>query len=133
MLPKIPYTPQPPISPCIPSPCGANADCRAVGDRPLCSCQSNMLGAPPNCRPECVINQDCPSHLACINTRCTNPCAGSCGYNAECTVYNHQPSCVCANGFEGDPFSGCTAVQGKFKYKSSVSSFHSFLGCSFFF
>jgi hypothetical protein len=109
-----PKTEEPPrpLSPCVPSPCGANAECRQVDDRPVCSCLAGMLGAPPNCRPECVINQDCPSHLACLNNKCKDPCAGSCGYNAQCTVFNHQPSCNCLSGFEGDPFSGCTAIQG---------------------
>lgn len=67
-----------------------------------------MIGAPPYCRPECSIDQDCPSHLACgQNNKCLDPCEGSCGLNAKCIVHNHYPECQCYEGFEGDPFSGC--------------------------
>lgn len=72
-----------------------------------------MLGAPPACRPECLIHQDCPTNLACVRNKCTDPCAGSCGFNAQCAVRNHQPVCSCLQGFEGDPFSGCNPVQGR--------------------
>lgn len=104
---------KPPTTPCIPSPCGPNAECRSVDERAVCSCLPGMLGAPPYCRPECVIDQDCPLQLACVGNKCRNPCTGSCGINAQCTVQNHRPLCVCNNGFEGDPFSGCTPVEGK--------------------
>lgn len=66
-----------------------------------------MIGAPPNCRPECYIDQDCPSYLACQNYKCTDPCSGSCGLYAQCTVQNHQIECQCEEGYEGDPYSGC--------------------------
>nr|CAD7425818.1 unnamed protein product [Timema monikensis] len=104
--------PKPPIpqNPCVPSPCGANSECRVVESRPVCSCLSGMLGAPPNCRPECLIHQDCPTHLACVRNKCRDPCVGSCGFNAQCTVHNHQPVCACNQGYEGDPFSGCNPV-----------------------
>lgn len=72
-----------------------------------------MLGAPPNCRPECAIHQDCPLHLACINNQCKDPCVGTCGFNAECVTQNHQPRCSCLPGFDGDPFSTCNPIQGK--------------------
>lgn len=123
-------TPSPPITPCIPSPCGPNAECRPVDSRAVCSCVPGMFGAPPNCRPECVINQDCPSHLACVNNKCRDPCAGSCGINAQCTVQNHRPLCSCIPGFEGDPFSGCSPVQGKCKrYDFVFASFQNIECC----
>lgn len=115
--------PAPPTNPCVPSPCGANSDCRVVDGRPVCSCLTGMLGAPPNCRPECLIHQDCPTHLACVRNKCRDPCTGSCGFNARCTVHNHQPVCTCNPGFEGDPFSGCNPVQGK---TTSICSLHEF-------
>lgn len=109
-----------PVTPCIPSPCGLNADCRVMDTRPVCSCLPGMLGAPPNCRPECIINQDCPPHLACINKKCQNPCFGSCGINADCTVLNHKPMCICASGFEGDPFTGCQQIGKCFSYMYKI-------------
>lgn len=120
-----------PTSPCVPSPCGANAECRVIDNRPVCSCLQGMLGAPPNCRPECVINQDCPPHLACTNNKCKSPCLGSCGYNAECTVHNHSPKCVCLRGFEGDPFAGCNPVKGKCRI-GFMECFHTSHGAYYF-
>lgn len=104
---------QPPQSenPCIPSPCGPNSICREVGSTPACSCQSNYVGRPPNCRPECSINAECPGNLACLNERCKDPCPGSCGVHATCVTRNHRPQCTCEIGYTGDPFSGCSIVQ----------------------
>uniref|UniRef100_A0A182VD83 EGF-like domain-containing protein n=1 Tax=Anopheles merus TaxID=30066 RepID=A0A182VD83_ANOME len=70
-----------------------------------------MLGTPPNCRPECETDQDCPSNRACFNQKCRDPCVGSCGYNAQCSTRNHRPECYCVDGFEGDPYSGCNPVE----------------------
>lgn len=39
--------------------------------------------------------------------KCQDPCAGSCGANAECQVASHVPLCSCGQGFTGDPFRGC--------------------------
>lgn len=103
-----------PVNPCIPSPCGPNSECRVIDSRAVCSCVVGMLGTPPNCRPECVIHQDCPSHMACVNNKCRDPCIGSCGVNALCTTQNHHPLCSCMNGFEGDPFSECSPIRGMF-------------------
>lgn len=96
-----------PINPCIPSPCGPNSQCRTQNNLPVCSCLSSYIGRPPNCRPECMLNSDCRSNLACINLKCQNPCIGSCGLNAECSVSNHIPLCTCNSGLSGDPFIRC--------------------------
>jgi len=101
-------SPRPVENPCIPSPCGPNAQCRVVGSSPACSCLPNYLGRPPNCRPECVTSQECPSNLACRNERCVDPCPGSCGAQALCTVVNHNPVCTCPQGYVGDAFVACT-------------------------
>lgn len=98
------------VNPCQPSPCGPNSICQVRDGRPVCSCVANYIGTPPNCRPECTINQECPSNKACINEKCTNPCKGICGRNAKCNVVNHNPFCSCLPGFEGDAFLGCTKV-----------------------
>lgn len=100
--------PSRPINPCEPSPCGPNSECRVVGDQASCACRANYIGSPPSCRPECVINNDCPTSQACITEKCQDPCSGSCGFNAECRVQNHIPICTCISGYEGDPFTQCS-------------------------
>lgn len=110
-----------PIDPCYPSPCGPNAECRVLDGHPICSCESGMLGAPPTCRPECLIHEDCPSLLACVSKKCKDPCIGSCGFNAACYVQNHQPMCSCMTGFEGDPYSGCNPIQGRLNIFVAIS------------
>lgn len=95
------------VDPCLPSPCGPNSQCRAVGDSPSCSCLLTYIGAPPNCRPECVINADCPSTQACINEKCRDPCPGACGFAALCSVIRHAANCQCPPGYTGNPFSYC--------------------------
>lgn len=96
-----------PLNPCLPTPCGPNSLCQARGDTPSCQCIQGYIGAPPNCRPECVVNSDCPTKLACINTKCQDPCPGSCGSNAECHVIGHTVSCTCPASFTGNPFVQC--------------------------
>ena len=93
--------------PCNPSPCGPYSQCRDYNGSPSCSCLSSYIGAPPNCKPECVINSECPSNQACINEKCRDPCPGSCGADANCFVMNHTPVCTCPEGFTGDPFTYC--------------------------
>lgn len=100
-------------SPCLPSPCGPNSQCQIVNNSPSCSCLPEYLGLPPNCRPECISNSECPIHQACTNRRCTDPCIGSCGSNTECRVVSHTPMCVCRAGFTGDPFTQCIIEQRK--------------------
>lgn len=102
-----------PENPCIPSPCGPFSQCRISNNHPVCSCVQNYIGRPPNCKPECMLNSECPSNLACVNERCKDPCPGSCGFNAFCNVVNHSPVCHCMTGYTGDPFSGCSMQQSK--------------------
>lgn len=106
-LPKPVELPREPINPCVPSPCGPNAVCNPLGDRYTCQCVKDYIGQPPNCRPECVINPDCPSTKGCINNKCRDPCPGSCGENAECRVISHTVSCSCSPGYTGNPFVQC--------------------------
>lgn len=99
---------KPEPSPCTNFECGTNAICRERDGIAVCQCTSNYVGNPYlACRPECVINPDCPSNLMCVRNKCTNPCAGVCGQNAECSVVNHQPMCTCLPGYSGDPFVSC--------------------------
>lgn len=87
-----------------------------MNEQAICSCLIGYMGAPPSCRPECLVDSDCTSLMACSNQKCINPCQGSCGLNAECRVHNHIPICYCRSGFTGDPFSQCTLIQSKFFY-----------------
>lgn len=104
-------TPQEIRTPCTPSPCGANAQCREQNGAGACSCLPEYIGNPyEGCRPECVLNSDCPSNRACIRNKCQDPCPGTCGQNADCQVVNHLPSCTCISGFTGDPFRYCNPI-----------------------
>jgi len=109
------------LNPCVPSPCGLYSECRDIGGVPSCSCLSQYFGSPPNCRPECVINNDCRSNLACIREKCQDPCPGSCGIDAYCNVINHTPNCVCREGFIGDPFTSCyiKPIQNSKRFKKN--------------
>lgn len=99
--------------PCSPSPCGPNSQCRNVNNQAVCSCLPTYLGAPPNCRPECLVSSECPSNRACINQKCVDPCPNSCGQNALCRVINHSPICNCRPRYTGDPFTRCFFIEGK--------------------
>lgn len=106
-------TAPPELFPCNPSPCGPNSQCREVNKQAVCSCLVGYMGAPPNCRPECVTSFECPSHEACINQKCVDPCPGTCGTGAKCQVINHNPICSCPLKYSGDPFVYCSPIPGK--------------------
>lgn len=103
-------TPKVPGNPCEPTPCGSNSICEIKKGHPVCSCAPNYIGSPPYCRPECIMNQECPHNKACIQEKCQNPCTKSCGLNAKCDVVNHTPFCTCEPGYEGDAFISCTRI-----------------------
>lgn len=107
-------------NPCTPSPCGPNAQCQVINDTPSCSCLSEFIGTPPNCRPECVSNNECNNNFACINQKCKDPCPGLCGTNSECRTVSHIPMCTCTIGYTGDPFTQCiNIVQPRKNYEYS--------------
>lgn len=118
---QIPVTPIARQDPCNPSPCGTNTQCLELNGSAKCSCIPPYIGDPYSngCRPECVLNADCPKYLSCSNQHCRDPCPGLCGSNAECSVTNHIPVCSCSEGFIGDPFNGCRRkpIIGKIKKK----------------
>lgn len=60
--------------------------------------------------PECVINDDCPGNLACINRKCSDPCINACGINAICTGVRHSAVCSCPVGYTGYPFVRCEQI-----------------------
>ena len=111
----LPPRPEPvAVDPCQPNPCGVNAIARRVGDYCECSCPFGLQGDPySECRPECTIDSDCPTTLACISQKCRDPCVyeNNCGVNAICEVRIHRATCFCPPGYEGNPFQICTPIR----------------------
>lgn len=100
-----------PARPCDPSPCGHNALCNQQNGAVSCVCPTNYIGDPyTSCRPECVLNTDCPRDKSCVRNLCIDPCAGTCGINAECRVSNHVPVCSCKEAHTGDPYGSCRPI-----------------------
>ena len=96
--------------PCQPDPCGPGALASASSTGGCsCSCPLGLRGDPraQGCRPECLINADCPRDQACSSNTCTDPCPGTCGAHATCSVINHIPTCVCDKGHVGNAFEEC--------------------------
>lgn len=116
-----------PTNPCVPSPCGLYSNCRVQNGHAVCSCVPNYIGAPPNCRPECMSSSDCSQDKSCINEKCKDPCPGTCGINAQCRVVNHNPICSCMSGFTGDPFIRCIYEESKNILRNFITSFHQFI------
>lgn len=120
---KRPEPPPEQRNPCLPSPCGPNSQCTVQDQTYSCSCLANYIGTPPNCRPECISNNECSLNLACIAQRCSDPCPGSCGLNAECHVAVHIPNCVCLQNYVGDPFRSCTLKQSKYSTNTRIKRY----------
>jgi hypothetical protein len=75
--------------PCEAVDCGPYGACVSTGGQAECACDTgyHALG------------------LSCVEDEPVDPCAGvACGSNASCK----NGVCVCDDGFEGDPASGCT-------------------------
>lgn len=99
------------VDPCTPSPCGSNAICAENNGAGSCTCVEGYFGDPySGCRPECVLNSDCPWDKSCQNMKCRDPCVGACGINAECSVTHHRPLCSCLHGHTGNPAVSCHVV-----------------------
>lgn len=118
--------------PCSPSPCGSNAVCKERNGAGACSCLPTYTGDPyTGCRPECVLSSDCPRNRACVNNRCTDPCLGTCGVNAQCQVVNHVPTCSCPARFTGNALAACQPIP---PCKSSILMLYvQYLSLLFFF
>ena len=71
-------------------------------------------------QPQCTMDADCASKLACFSGTCRNPCIETkpCAVNAACTVVDTLPlrtmSCSCLPGFVGDADVECKP--GLFSY-----------------
>lgn len=96
--------------------CGLGALCLVTNHIPQCSCPPGSTGNPLlSCKaailepqPDCTVDAECSSKLACFSGVCKNPChvTKPCGKNAECLVVDSLPlrtmSCICLPGFIGD-------------------------------
>ena len=102
--------------PCVPSPCGPNAECRIINNRGVCACFPEYHGNPYiECRPECVVSSECVKTKACSNNKCVDPCRNRCGLNANCDVVNHNAICSCIPGYTGDAFVQCIEIKSKWQ------------------
>lgn len=104
-----------PVSPCVPNPCGPGAQCVITPEgNSMCRCPDGMGGdptGPGGCQGyECVVDDNCADHQACIGYRCRDPCPGSCGVNADCRVEKHHPVCTCFPDFTGNPVIRCFEI-----------------------
>ena len=132
ITPTVDPLPIPESRPCTPSPCGPNAICKEQNGAGSCSCVTDYIGNPyEGCRPECLRSSDCPSNQACVNSKCKDPCPGTCGPNAECHVVNHLAMCNCYPGYTGNPFTFCTVTQpGEKNAKMKASKIFKYI-CAF--
>lgn len=57
------------VDPCARTPCGINAICETDGLRAICKCKPGSVGNPlVRCyEGDCMENDHCPDHQACIN------------------------------------------------------------------
>ena len=80
-----------------------------------CQCIPDYTGNPAlGCRPgSCLLNSHCPTHQACRNSICIDPCPGVCGTNAICMISHHSPVCQCRPGFSGNPYEDCVLDNSK--------------------
>jgi hypothetical protein len=99
------------VQPCNPSPCGTNADCLERNNAAACRCIADYVGNPYiECKPECVVNAECPRDKACVSQKCRDPCPGVCGAYAYCTATNHNAICQCEPGYTGNAFVACQRI-----------------------
>lgn len=120
---------EPEVTACQTSPCGINAVCKERNNAGSCSCLPEYYGDPYiECRPECVMNSDCPKTKSCFNQKCVDPCIGVCSSNAECFVVNHSPLCTCLSGYTGNPSVGCYEIPRRTLHFSHKNISHLVLG-----
>lgn len=104
--------------------CGKNAMCHGRKHQPTCTCRDGTVGNPfVECntqrdppKPDCTIDTECASQLACINQRCENPCARSqiCSRDQTCTVSDTNPLrtliCKCPVDMVADANGNCKPI-----------------------
>ena len=59
-------------------------------------------------KPECYVDDDCPTSDICNKGSCVDACRLShCGSNAICEAGFHSAKCVCLPGYTGDARTAC--------------------------
>lgn len=107
------------VDPCQRAQCGSNTECR----NGICTCIQGYFGDPySGCRPECLLNNDCPKLQACSRNKCIDPCRDNCGENAICEVINHIAMCQCPPDRTGNAFIKCTPIQQQQQQLSKIYS-----------
>lgn len=108
------------LNECNDQPCHPSAVCENIPGSFKCVCPDRKVGDPyssPGCLApnQCVHSEDCAKNLACVDGKCTEPCAVTkCGRNALCQSADHKANCLCPAGNLGDPFDnsiGCFRVE----------------------
>lgn len=113
--------------------CGPRAAC-SLGH---CVCPHGYIGDANDLnkgcylRGQCEIDQDCKSSEICFQfgrgiRNCVDACSKfSCGPNALCISSNHRSTCICSDGFTGNPNDfnlGCQPVSERVKVPDSCDS-----------
>jgi len=84
-------TPDTSTDPCDGIDCGVHGSCIVAGESPVCDCDEGYR----------------PEGLSCVEEDPIDPCEGvTCGSNAHCD----DGLCVCDEGYEGNPETGCTSI-----------------------
>lgn len=110
--------------------CALDAVCLPRNHQPQCECKAGLVGNPhqqclppeqtitiQSSKPSCLHDSECPSQLACINQRCSNPCALAqvCSSQQTCTVLDILPLrtmiCKCPKDTFTDNAGNCVALR----------------------
>jgi len=96
------------LEPCFPSPCGPSSKCWVVNGQAVYTCLPEYRGIPSSCKPECIVNAECLSHLACVNQKCADSYPNTYGLKTQCITKNHNTICTCPCWFHRRSFHFCS-------------------------
>lgn len=111
------------INPCLyENPCSPRAECLPQDHQAVCKCPPGLIGNPyidckPEVRLECVYDTDCSSTLACINSKCKDPCLEltPCNLPSKCQVIPSIPVrtmiCICPEGYISSGSGTCKPIE----------------------